>query len=322
MRYENEKCSFCGEPFKEDDKIVVCPECGAPHHKSCYEQISKCAFEDLHKEGYVWTGVAENFREEPVAEEKIRQTKVCPVCQAENDGDAENCANCGAPFLVTREQTDQQKVNIDGEYVSTGEFIDPENTVTVGEAAVYIKANSEKFIKSFLRAKFGKTRQNFNFAALFFSPFWFFYRKMYLPGLLFSGAHIAAVLFFMSLVQRCFPEAIAYISDAAASGMKDMTAIFEKYQQYVLSGAQQHPALYKVLLAFPLIFIIINVVAGFTANRFYLSKIKKDVLKIKSISPNKDTLYAYLYAKGGTSILMVIAAIFLLDSLTQTLLML
>ena len=243
------------------------------------------------------------------------------MCQSQNDADAEKCSHCGAPFLVSRQQTDAQRINIDGEYISTEEFIDPENTVTVGEAAVYIKSNSEKFLKSFLRAKFSKTRQRFNFAALLFSPYWFFYRKMYLPGLLFTGAHIAASLFFMSLVQRCFPEAVAYIASAASNGVTDMTEIFEKYQQYLITGAQQHPGLYKAVFLFPLIFVLINVTAGFTANRFYLSKIKKDTLKIKEIAPNKDTLYTYLYAKGGTSILMFVAAIFLIDSLTQMLFM-
>lgn len=322
MRYENEKCSYCGESFKEDDKIVVCPDCGAPHHKDCYDKISKCAFEDLHTEGYVWSGNRDVLQKEIPVTEGSRRTKICPLCQAENSLEDENCAQCGAPFLVTKEQTDAQKINIDGEYVSTEEFIDAENTVTVGEAAIYIKANSEKLIKSFLRAKFGKTRQRFNFAALLFSPYWFFYRKMYLPGMLFAGTHIAAMLFFMSLVQRCFPEAVAYLSSVSAKGVTDTAEIFEKYQQYAQLGMQQHPALFRAIFFFPLIFVLINVTAGFTANRFYLSKIKKDVIKIKTISPNKDTLYAYLYAKGGTSILTVVAAIFLIDSLTQTLFML
>ena len=322
MRYENEKCSFCGETFKEDDKIVVCPECGAPHHKDCYEKIEKCAFENLHKEGYVWTGSAIQTSEDTISFENERQTKICPVCQAENDADAEDCASCGAPFLVSRQQTDAKKVNIDGEYISTEEFVDSQNTVTVGEAAVYIKSNSEKFLKSFLRAKFSKTRQRFNLAALFFSPYWFFYRKMYLPGLLFAGAHIAGMLFFMSLIQRCFPEAVAYLSSVSSNGVTDMAEVFEKYQQYALVGAQQHPGLFKAVFFFPLVFILINVIAGFSANGLYLKKIKKDTAKIKAIAQNKDTLYAYLYAKGGTSILMVVAAIFLIDSLTQTLFML
>ena len=320
MRYENEKCCFCGESFKNGDKIVVCPECGAPHHKSCYEINSKCAFDNLHSEGYVWTG---NYtaQEDTAFQSRTRQTKFCPVCQAENSADAEYCENCKAPFLVTQQQTDAEKINIDGEYVSSEEYIDIENTVKVGEAAVYIKSNSQKYLKTYLKAKYSKSRPKFNFAAFFLSPYWFFYRKMYLPGILFAGTTMAASLFFMSLVRRCFPEATAYLSAAAEQGISDMTDLMQNYQKYIQTGMQQHPALYRAICFFPLVFILINLIAGFTANRLYLNKIKKDVLKIRSISPNKDTLYAYLYAKGGTSILVVVAAFFLIDTLSQMLFM-
>ena len=322
MRYENEKCSFCGELFQQDDKIVVCPECGAPHHKNCYEITSKCAFDNLHTEGFVWSPSIETKETESHTTAASRETKVCPVCQSENDILADVCSNCNAPFLVSAKQTDSQRINIDGEYISTNEYIDRENTVTVGEASVYIKTNSEKFIKGFLKAKYTKSNQKFNFAAFFLSAYWFFYRKMYLQGILFAGAGIAGALFFMSLISRCFPEAMAYLSSAAGQTNSNVTEIFEKYQEYMLSGIKQHPALYRAICFFPLIFLAIQLVAGFSANSIYLKKIKKDVQKIKAISPNKDTLYAYLYAKGGTSILMVVVAFFLIDWLTQILFML
>ena len=51
MRYENEKCVVCGELFKEGDKIVVCPDCGTPHHRECYENNGECACEKLHNDG-------------------------------------------------------------------------------------------------------------------------------------------------------------------------------------------------------------------------------------------------------------------------------
>ena len=321
MRYEHEKCSFCAETFKESDNVVVCPVCGAPHHKSCYEQFSKCAFDNLHEEGFVWTPSIEP-QENEIQTQRSTRTKICPVCQAENDVLAEVCSNCHAPFLASAKQTQAEKINIDGEYVSTDEYIDLENTVTVGEAAVYIKSNNQKFIKSFLKAKYTKSRQKFNFAAFFLSSYWFFYRKMYLPGILFAGTGIAFSLFFMSLIRRCFPEATAYISAVAGQSNKNMTEILEKYQQYLTDGIAKHPALYRAICLLPLAFIVIQLIAGFSANRIYLNKIKKDVAKIRSISPNKDTLYTYLFAKGGTSILMVVAAFFLTDWLTQILFML
>ena len=36
MKYENETCPVCGEKFTADSDVVVCPDCGTPHHRECY----------------------------------------------------------------------------------------------------------------------------------------------------------------------------------------------------------------------------------------------------------------------------------------------
>ena len=36
MRYTGETCPVCNKVFQEDDDIVVCPDCGTPHHRKCY----------------------------------------------------------------------------------------------------------------------------------------------------------------------------------------------------------------------------------------------------------------------------------------------
>ena len=41
-RYTGEKCLICSQDFKEDDDVVVCPECGTPYHKDCYKEKGSC----------------------------------------------------------------------------------------------------------------------------------------------------------------------------------------------------------------------------------------------------------------------------------------
>ena len=38
LDYTHIKCPVCGDTFKEDDDIVVCPQCGAPYHRACYQE--------------------------------------------------------------------------------------------------------------------------------------------------------------------------------------------------------------------------------------------------------------------------------------------
>ena len=75
MEFTQYKCPVCNEQFKSGDDIVVCPECGTPHHRVCYLAKNKCAFEALHEKGYVWDGHLpdEQNPEQPAAEQPAEE---------------------------------------------------------------------------------------------------------------------------------------------------------------------------------------------------------------------------------------------------------
>ena len=50
--YKKYKCPVCNKQFKDGDDIVVCPECGTPHHRECYKLTGHCVNQGLHKSGY------------------------------------------------------------------------------------------------------------------------------------------------------------------------------------------------------------------------------------------------------------------------------
>ena len=53
-KYTGIPCAACGRLFEEGDDIVVCPVCGAPHHRECYEKLGHCALEERHALGEAW----------------------------------------------------------------------------------------------------------------------------------------------------------------------------------------------------------------------------------------------------------------------------
>lgn len=40
FKYEGISCPHCGEKFKPTDEILICPDCGAPYHRRCIEELS------------------------------------------------------------------------------------------------------------------------------------------------------------------------------------------------------------------------------------------------------------------------------------------
>ena len=47
-------CSVCGKTLTDTDDIVVCPDCGAPYHRACYEKQGACVYAARHGTGFEW----------------------------------------------------------------------------------------------------------------------------------------------------------------------------------------------------------------------------------------------------------------------------
>ena len=76
-------CSSCNKTVDGDD-VVVCPQCGSPYHRECYEKAGKCVFTDKHGNGFEYKRPEQDIK------------KRCGNCGAENDSDATVCHKCGA----------------------------------------------------------------------------------------------------------------------------------------------------------------------------------------------------------------------------------
>lgn len=109
-KFYGKLCPVCRQRFGENDDIVVCPNCGTPHHRACYMTEQKCALSQLHGEGFAWDGKLPDEKDaEPEAGERVKRENTDPH-HAEypdiqvHDGheedpfDAQREVNDGAPF--------------------------------------------------------------------------------------------------------------------------------------------------------------------------------------------------------------------------------
>ena len=60
--YTDEKCPVCTFAFREEDDVVVCPECGTPHHRDCYKDQGHCSHADKHG-SFTWKGDKQALKE-------------------------------------------------------------------------------------------------------------------------------------------------------------------------------------------------------------------------------------------------------------------
>ena len=84
-KYYGCPCEGCGQPLTLRDDIVVCPDCGAPYHRTCYEKLGRCIHNPAHAAGYEW-----KF---PYQENELR---TCPSCGERTLRSEEHCRCCGA----------------------------------------------------------------------------------------------------------------------------------------------------------------------------------------------------------------------------------
>ena len=318
MDYIGNKCPVCQKYFHADDDIVVCPECGTPHHRECYEESGHCVNESLHAQGFDYQAEHEK------KEDKI---KLCPLCGKENDPDQFFCKHCGSPLSSAQTQNSAQQTAGFGGGIPFGRgqdqnadsaynipFMDPlggvpsdtdlGDGVTAGEAAKYVKQNTPYFIRVFSNIKnFNKSK--FNFAAAVFTGGYMLYRKMYKLGALFASVQLA-LLIIESYVTIVYASLFTDFMNIYTSATNTSQLVNGFYQYMSGLSATDILVLYLPTLI-DVIRIAMMIVFGICFNRMYMNHCKKQIIAIKQNAGEDENPEAVLQTKGGVNTALAVS---------------
>lgn len=303
MRYENDVCAGCGKKFCEGDDIVVCPECGTPQHRACYEKNNKCVNAQLHESGFMWKG-NESVPEKEEMKETANEGEnlVCPTCGHVNPPRVPYCEACGQKFtffgvnilekeleLAKRDEEEAKRENGHADDAPKSEYAfekEPENDIErminararivapgltkqqeqeklcaqpIKRVLVFISSNALQYVNKFRKIEAGK--RTWNWAAFFFTPYWFFYRKLYKAGLIFLALRVALAVGAFPFATEANEIMKSFIS--AAQNNPDMT-------QAQLDAAM-HGILNSVipLYLFMGAMLLLSVISALVADKLY-----------------------------------------------------
>ncbi len=297
-----QKCAVCGAYLFDDDEKVYCPECGAPHHRDCYNSLGRCGLSHLHgtEKSYDKVLKEEMERTRPLDIDKINaainadaddegQIK-CGMCGEEYDAHDRNCPNCGAPNMSRFGHT------VVFDFLGgVPADMDLGDGVTADEAKRFVLSNTQRYIPKFAAFRAG-VRTSWNWLAFLCPCAWYLSRKMYKNGILIGLLTVA-----FSLLKIPFSNALYYVDLGENPTYSQMgAAIFENLPQIGVGAVVA--AMIGLLLGLALR-IFAAVTGDFTYRNHALEKIKK--FKNESMDIDED------YRRyGGVSIIGMFVGLF------------
>ncbi len=226
-RFLNKLCPVCEIRFKEDDDVVVCPECGTPHHRSCYAKNNACGVVTHHIEGFVWRGKL------PWEEDT---TDAVPSDECPEEAPSVEEDGIELPISLLTMEMDPEKA-----YREYLELVNDDRITVDGvsrkELYTFVAKSIMHYSAAFEAFRAHPEKKNakvaiFNFAAGLFKPLQQFYRRM--DGL--------AVLLTLLDVLLSLPMLLIY------SGVIQVTAENEMMLTMLTSGANMISFAVTILL--------------------------------------------------------------------------
>ena len=286
LNIEGQKCVSCNAYLFEEDDVVYCPECGAPHHRECYNALNHCALEHLHgteNEYYVSKNRESNTKENTEPKTANSDETICGMCGKSYDKNLKNCPECNAPNVV----------KLGSGFVGF-DFLGgvPSDTdigegITANEAKRFVSSNTHRFIPRFLEMKNGR-KTSWNWFALIFPNAWLLSRKMYKQGILVTVINIIATLFM-------FPFTIA-LGNYDTASLTDYNALVEtitqNYQE--IGSAVIFAAFFGIVVT-----IALSIFMGLFGDKIYYKHTISSIKEIKKSNEDVDVAYQ---KKGGVTL--------------------
>lgn len=283
FRYAYDNCPVCGLTFTDNDDVVVCPECGTPHHRDCYKNFGGCANAEKHADGFSFISATPKIEDEPKKTETAYNSAPIYESETSSQGSSANESNFSSPFGYTITDTDE----IDG--------------IPVGDMKKFIGSNWLYYVTLFFAKVKGMRIFRVNFAAFFGSYVWLFARKFYLLGI------ASSLLTLLSHLFMAFYE--AYITSTGIDITESLTAILSTDDPMTLLGY------YAYLFASNIPFII-SLLIGIFANKLYMKRCTTKVKAINQSSKTAEQFNERLVKKGGLNMPLMFISLALTVSYT------
>lgn len=294
MKFTNYKCPVCENTFTEEDDVVVCPDCGTPHHRQCYTENGKCFNARKHETNepveVEFTDVKDEGKTEDKTEENI------PSEEKENNDTREVIRE------IINEITDNPKdISLNGKHIS------------FYEAA--IGKNQKYYIPRFMLIDKIKKGTSWNIAAFFVPLAWCVYRKMYKIAAIILALYVlvvGSVSFsilgneeLINTMVECAEEdpdfaakVLLYDTDSY-----DITLTPKQMEFYKLSQEIEIPTVVTVLNY--VVSFGVRMIMGIYATNLYYKKLTKSIEKVEKTTLSPDMQRSYLFRKCGTFPLII-----------------
>ena len=298
MKYTNYKCPVCNNQFTEDDDVVVCPECGTPHHRECYIQNGNCANADKH-------GTNEPIEVEFVDVEENNDTS----SQTETaEKETEN------PQQIVQEVIEEMKGG-NGDYMLNGKH------VSFYEAA--IGKNQKYYIPHFMIMDKTKKSVSWNIAGFFVPLAWCLYRKMYKFAAIILALYvlmIGTIGFtimsneeFINSINECAQEDPNFYENILLYNTKDSNVSLTEKQMKLNKLTNEYKPPVPVQIMTYLITYGIRIIMGIYATNLYYKKLTKNIEKVDKLELSPDMKRSVLFRKCGTLPFVIVAIIGFLE---------
>lgn len=290
---DRESCAFCRAYLFEEDDVVYCPECGAPHHRECYNNIGHCALESLH-------GTENEYKKPEKSSEKNDSEEI-----KESHQILITCKNCGEKYSINETECPNCSFPNNARFANIKSFdfdfyggvpkdLMLSEDVSAEDAKNFVVTNTHRYLPKFALMSKAK-KASWNWIAFFFPGSWLLSRKMYIEG---------AIIYVLGIISDLLAMPATYALQELIP--VDSQSYTEVAQEIFNSVPKLDVKLLILLSVGFLIKIVLSFVFGILGDWMY----KKHVIsKIKEIKKDTTDMLADFRKKGGVNLFLFLITV-------------